>query len=186
MTTSVGILVLLIGLIVFQSTPASGQYDDLSVDLFTIYFSSFGLTSDQITQLDSVTQDPTSYATFLLTLDTATAISINNQVIVVNGYLEQIYQAIGNITSVYHNALGKNKKLIKKMDAAVQSHLIMTATISDMPDFPNYQTAAKKLVPAAQWAASYQAAKQIYTNLNSQLPNAAPIITATFGSAFST
>ena len=72
------------------------------------------------------------------------------------------------------------------MDTIVANLYEALSTLSDMPDFPTYQTAAKKLVPAAQWSASYQAAKQLYTTLNSLLPNAAPIITATFGTAFST
>jgi len=159
--------------------------DDLSVSLFTSYFNTFGLTSAQISQLDSVSQYPTSYGTFLLTLNAATATSVNNQLIAVNGYIQQIYNAINNMTDIYYSALGNNKKLIKKMDTAIGKLNVMS-TLSNMPDFPTYQTAAKKLVPAAQWPASYQAAKLFYTNLTSQLPNAAPIITATFGSAFST
>ena len=63
-----------------------------------------------------MSQDPTDYATFLLALDTATATSINNQLIVVNSYIDQIYQTINNITNIYYSALGKNKKLQKKVN----------------------------------------------------------------------
>jgi len=120
-------------------------------------------------------------------LDAATATSVNNQLIVVNGYINQIYDAVENMTDVYYKAISNNKKLNKKMNTAVENLFNVMSTLSDMPDFPTYQTAAKKIVPAAKWAASYTAAKQLYTNLTSQLPNnAAPIITATFGSAFST
>jgi len=184
---SAGVLAVFIGIIVFQSNPATGQYDydDLSVSVFTTYFSSYGLTTAQIAQLDLVSMDATDYGTFLLTLPLSTATAVNNQLVVVNGYIGQIYGVIDNITNIYYATLTKKNQ--KKYGTIVDTlYASDTTDLSSMPDFPTFQTAAKKLVPTAQWNTAYQAAKAVYTALNANLPAAVPIITSTFGTAFST
>jgi len=131
-----------------------------------------------------VAEFPTDYGAFLLTLDNPTATNVNNQLIVVNGYINTIYGCLNNITDVFYTTIGKNKKLNKKMDTATNA--LFANGGNDMPDYPTYQTAVQKIIPAKSWAATYKSAKAFYTALNTNYPAAAPIITETFGTAFST